>query len=157
MEIVKWLKCASIPVLTLFVLLEFGAREALYSAGRTEFDNAVKSSASVDAVGINPFDGKGLIYGVIVSSQSAATAILVLRDTSAVVDAGSGVNPQEIIAKVLMSTSAAATGNSVTQSNKDQIVNFDPPIRVYDGLSADASACIAGGWCFSVLFIPVDD
>ena len=95
------------------------------------------SSGSADTIAINPFDGVGVVYAV-QGSSGAFSSFLVLRD------------------------SATANVNSTThtlvnfQSNSTSWrVQFDPPLRFYNGLSVNASACVnmnSPGYCYSVLY-----
>ena len=97
------------------------------------------SSSTVSSAAINPFDGDGIIYGIHMTSGVAADFVI-LRDSD-----------------TLNTSSPVMT--SVFFGTAPQQVQFNPPLRVYLGLSTNASACLAGigtnavgGRCYTILY-----
>ena len=147
---------AIIPFLALFVLVGIGAVKETRSAGRTEFDNAVISSGATDVTEINPFDGKGLVYGLVFSTPTTNGAYVVLRDTDTAVGFASASNVSEVVGIFNFISTTALDINAL-----QNVLMFPHPIRIYRGLSVDASSCRAVGgtapWCYSVIFQTVDE
>ena len=103
------------------------------------------SSATQTTAAYNPVDGPGILFGFHVSTQVASWRI-VIRD-SAAAQAGAGV-PLDVV-------TVPEIGQSSGSWNA--IIRLDPPLRFYNGLSLNASACpnsgnTLGDHCFTALF-----
>lgn len=95
-----------------------------------------KSSATVSAEAMNPFDNGGIVYGLHLSSN-AAGRFVVLRDSD-----------------TANTTSSTMTVVGFTSAVDPVRVTFDPPLRIQNGLSINASSCagVNAGWCYTVLY-----
>ena len=135
----------------LFVLAGIGLSpgKELKAAGNMEWQDSSESSATAVTAAMNPFDGKGLIDGVIMSSGgtgSPGSIFVEMRDSAtANVSYESRHSP---IAIVFSSTNTVSVG---------PIVQFKPPLRIYNGLSVNAVGCTTVSPCYSVQFRRVSD
>ena len=115
-------------------------------------DSSVFAAISTTAFGTNAFlahTGPGILYGVHVPTASSYGYVM-LRDTSQV---------------------AISSGVVLTQATIDiatagaRFVQFNPPLRFYNGLNVEVTACDAkdgavgspSNWCASVLFDRLDE
>ena len=134
----------------LFVLVGINSAE-LKAAGALDWTQASESSATRTTAALNQFDGKGLIDGVIMSSQSANQAYVEIRDTATA--NSSYEQPHDPIVTVFFGTTTALA-NAQPLGN---VVIFPRPFRVYNGLSTRASNCNTLTNCYTVLYRRVQD
>lgn len=105
---------------------------------------AAKSTAAVVGNAMLVFSGKGILYGVHPGTVTTVTSqVIVFRDSNT-----ANATDDNIMTTVLMPT--------ISSNTFAPPVMFNPPLRVYNGLSVDASACptlLPGqGKCYSVIY-----
>ena len=150
----KLVKKTNALLAILFVLVGIGllSNRQLMAAGTNEWLAASASSATSVTAAMNPFDGRGLIDGIILSSQPAAAAYVEVRDSATA--NGSYTSTFGPIATVFFSSNTTTAGASAAQG---LVVSFKPPLRIYNGLSINASNCNTNTMCYSVQYRQVSD
>lgn len=138
----------------LFVLVSVGllSETKLQAASTKEWNEASIASATVSATAMNPFDGKGLIDGVILATAGTSGAFVELRDTVTANTSYAGVFGPFAVVYFATNTLVAGSGAA------GNVHLFARPIRVLNGLSVNSSACTGTiSNCYTVLFRQVSD
>lgn len=137
----------------LFVLVSVGllSETKLQAASAKEWNEASVASATAVTGAMNPFDGKGLLEGVILATTATNGAFVELRDSAtANTSYTGGFAP---FAVVFFGTNTVAA----SLQTPGVVYMFPRPIRIINGLSVNSSACNTQSMCYSVLFRQVSD
>lgn len=108
-----------------------------------------KSSATSATGAINPFDNSGIVYGIWLSTPASGNPIpyVTLRDSNT-------ANTESAVLVQVFFATATVVANSQAPG---YFAKFDPPLRIVNGLSANASTsgCPTQGpstWCYTVVY-----
>lgn len=155
MEVTK-LARAKIAMLSLLGSVAVGllAEKESMAIGSVDWNGASISTAVVGNVAVNPFDGRAVIDGILVTTASSGGSFVELRDTNTANSAYGLFGP---FATVFLTTEAFASGGGGITAAGRGYVKFDPPIRVYNGLSATGYSCPTNVLCYTVLYRPMQD
>lgn len=106
---------------------------------------ALSSAVGVTAMAVISTASSVILYGVHLTTRGSANTndFLILYGTGTI----GGVTQSTL-------TAVRLPGMDVDSNINSGIVQFNPPLRVYNGLSARSTACGAGvtGWCYTVIY-----